>query len=176
MSRRLCFVIDVQPKRTSTNELPALAFGSHYSVFKERPRHALPRRRWCRVLRRTVPDRSLCWKVSLGRRKALGGCSDGMVTLADSAPERQRSRAYRHVPGPCLGRSASDGTGTSRPCRGYSCGMAAPFNQDSERRRPQIWLPHRGAGGACGALRSATPHACRFAKIQRAFRPSSAPI
>jgi len=37
-TRPALLLIDVQPRRTkSANELPALAFGSHYSVFKERP-------------------------------------------------------------------------------------------------------------------------------------------
>ena len=144
--------------------MPALAFGSHYSVFKERPRHAPPRRRWCRVLRRTVPDRSLCWKVSFGCRKALGGCSDGMVTLADSALERQRSRAGQHVPGPCLGRSASDGTGRFPPCRGCSDGRAASPAEDSERRRQ----PHPpGLGRPAERARCSEVHLARLPVLRR---------
>ena len=56
------FLIDVQPIRLSPDELPALAFGSHYSVFKERPRdtplHAGDVRVQCsdvRGLRRETP-------------------------------------------------------------------------------------------------------------------------
>jgi len=64
--------------------LPALAFGSHYSVFKERPGTHLSCRCWCRVARRTVPDELLRRRVSFGCRRARGGRSDGCVTLADS--------------------------------------------------------------------------------------------
>ena len=42
-------LLTYNPTAQTAIGLPALAFGSHYSVFKERPRHAPPRRRWCRV-------------------------------------------------------------------------------------------------------------------------------
>src|SRR5580700_8698859 len=71
-SRPALLLIDVQPNRPKTSELPALAFGSHYSVFKERPGTHHYCRCWCRVLRRTVPDGLLRWKVSFGCRMTLG--------------------------------------------------------------------------------------------------------
>jgi hypothetical protein len=84
VSRPVYFLIDVQPIRLSPNGLPALAFGSHYSVFKERPGTHLSCRCWCRVSRRTVPDELRRRKVSFGCRRARGGRSDGCVTLADA--------------------------------------------------------------------------------------------
>ena len=83
-SRPAYCLIDVQPIRLSPNGLPALAFGSHYSVFKERPGTHLSCRCWCRVARRTVPDELLRRRVSFGCRRARGGRSDGCVTLADA--------------------------------------------------------------------------------------------
>ena len=55
-SEAYVLLIDVQPIRLSPDELPALAFGSHYSVFKERPGTHQSSRCWCRVCQRTAPD------------------------------------------------------------------------------------------------------------------------
>ncbi len=117
-TRPALLLIDVQPRRTrSTNELPALAFGSHYSVFKERPGTHQYCRCWCRVLRRTVPDGLLRWKVSFGCRRALGGRSDGMVTVTAARSSVNAARkeflpgaaqaaaqCTRHSSGPRVGR------------------------------------------------------------------------
>ena len=62
---------------TGADELPALAFGSHYSVFKERPGTHHYCRCWCRVFRRTAPDGLLRRRVSFGCRTDLGGLSGG---------------------------------------------------------------------------------------------------
>ena len=99
--RGLCTsLIDVQPIRLSPDELPALAFGSHYSVFKERPGTHQSSRCWCRVCRRTVPDELLRRRVSFGCRRALGRpfrreCHDSRL-----ATERQRVVGGRSWEGP----------------------------------------------------------------------------
>ena len=103
MSRRLCFVIDVQPKRTSTNELPALAFGSHYSVFKERPGTHHYCRCWCRVFRRTVPDALQVPESLLQMPEGLGGPFRRECHLTRVVRDRQRvrtSQSPRRCPGP----------------------------------------------------------------------------
>jgi hypothetical protein len=92
-------VIDVQPIRLSPDELPALAFGSHYSVFKERPGTHQSSRCWCRVCRRTVPDELLRRRVSFGCRRAWVGRSDGSVTLADVRQSVNASKGKKSDPG-----------------------------------------------------------------------------
>ena len=87
--RGLCTsLIDVQPIRLSPDELPALAFGSHYSVFKERPGTHQSSRCWCRVCQRTAPDKP----ASLLRlSEGLGGPFRRECHCTRRVTERQRA-------------------------------------------------------------------------------------
>jgi hypothetical protein len=89
-------LIDVQPIRLSPDELPALAFGSHYSVFKERPGTHQSSRCWCRVCQRTAPDKP----ASLLRlSEGLGGPFRRECHCTRRVTERQRAFHGRKPPG-----------------------------------------------------------------------------
>jgi hypothetical protein len=119
------------------------------------------------LLRTGRSDRSNRWRVSFGCRRALGGRSDGRLTLTDCAPERQRTRAQGIVPEPCSSRRASHGTGAARSPRGSPPG--------GPHRSP----PGLGAAGptpdrptrtnlvvvTCGVPRRALPHATRCREL-----------
>lgn len=78
--------------------MPALAFGSHYFVFKERPGTHRSSRSWCRVSQRTVPDVLQLLESLLrapgGRGPVRRGCH-----LIRCAREGQRVRARKYPPG-----------------------------------------------------------------------------
>ncbi len=82
----------------SPDELPALAFGSHYSVFKERPGTHQSSRCWCRVCRRTVPDDCFAGESP----SAAGGPGRPFRRVCHCSrrvTERQRAAADRIPPG-----------------------------------------------------------------------------
>src|SRR5580700_9601077 len=81
-SRPALLLIDVQPNRPKTSELPALAFGSHYSVFKERPGTHHYCRCWCRVSEGLFRTDFSAGKSPAAVGGPLGSRSDGMVTVA----------------------------------------------------------------------------------------------
>jgi len=137
-TRPALLLIDVQPRRTkSANELPALAFGSHYSVFKERPGTHQYCRCWCRVARRTVPDGRVRWKVSFGCRTTLGGRSDGIVTVAGASHSVNALSGREHrgaTPGCDL---SADRSGTSAVTDG--CPHERPGSLQAQASRRHQW-------------------------------------
>ncbi len=110
-----CVVIDVQPIRMSPDELPALAFGSHYSVFKERPGTHQSSRCWCRVCRRTIPDEFLRRRVSFDCQRASKRPFRRENHDSRRASERQRVLRHREPSGRVARTAAlaTDRSGTS---------------------------------------------------------------
>ena len=105
------FLIDVQPIRLSPDELPALAFGSHYSVFKERPGTHQSSRCWCRVCRRTAPDEPASL---LQLPEGLGGPFRRECHCSRRMTERQRAFRAENIRGsPRAAASATDRSGPS---------------------------------------------------------------
>ncbi len=86
--------------------MPALAFGSHYSVFKERPGTHRYSRCWCRVSRRTVSDGLLRRRVSFGCRMDQGWPVRRVSHVIRHFRCRQRARGGKsdRFSGPCRGR------------------------------------------------------------------------
>jgi len=121
--------------------LPALAFGSHYSVFKERPGTHQSSRCWCRVCRRTVPDELLRRRVSFGCRRALGRPFRRECHDSRRATERQRVvgveilRARPRIPA-----SPADRSGT--PAVAGGC---PPERPGSRSRRSKTPSGHAGS-------------------------------
>ena len=101
-------VIDVQPIRLSPDELPALAFGSHYSVFKERPGTHQSSRCWCRVCRRTAPDEPASL---LQLPEGLGGPFRRECHCSRRVTERQRAFLRPRTSG--VTRATASGIGRS---------------------------------------------------------------
>ena len=149
----------------STDELPALAFGSHYSVFKERPGTHLSCRCWCRVYRRTVSGRIAPPASLLRLSEGLGGRSDGSVTLPDA---RQTVNASGQAefrrgdrPGPA---TETDRSGTPAHHRG--CPPERPGSLDG--------APSAHHVVACGEP-PGPPHATWCSKLNRLSAPTSSP-
>ncbi len=159
-------LIDVQPIRLSPDELPALAFGSHYSVFKERPGTHLSCRCWCRVYRRTVSGRTTppasLLRLSEGPWE---GRSDGCVTLADARQTVNASVRTGSSRGtsPRTGRCA-DRSGTSTPRRG--CPPERPGSLQGGQCRHRVV--------ACGEP-PGPPHATRCSKLNWLSAPARSP-
>jgi hypothetical protein len=129
--------------------LPALAFGSHYSVFKERPGTHLSCRCWCRVAQRTVPDELLRRRVSFGCRRARGGRSDGCVTLADT---RRTVNAFARAE---IRRASAPG----RP-QGPIVAGHPPAAADARSNGPVPWISPRSNAPDGGMRRALRPSAC----------------
>jgi hypothetical protein len=129
------FLIDVQPIRLSPDELPALAFGSHYSVFKERPGTHQSSRCWCRVCRRTAPDEPASL---LQLPEGLGGPFRRECHCSRRVTERQRAlRAEsirRGTPGCGL---CADRSGTSAVSDG--CPLERPGSLQAQASRRHQW-------------------------------------
>jgi len=123
---------------------PHWLLACHYSVFKERPGTHLSSRCWCRVARRTVPDKQLLPEGLLRFAGGPLGRSDGCVTLSDP---------YRSV-------NASELAGQSRGIPGPGL---APNILPGGRRRPADAGRHPGV--ACGS--SSSPHATRCSKVNQ---------
>ena len=86
--------------------MPALAFGSHYFVFKERPGTHRSSWSWCRVSQRTVPDVLLKLESLLRAPDDLGGPVRRACHLTRLTHEGQRVLA-RKTPTPGRRRGAS---------------------------------------------------------------------
>jgi hypothetical protein len=163
--------------------LPALAFGSHYSVFKERPGTHRLSRCWCRVFRRTVPDVLQVPESLLQTPEGQGGRSDGCVTLSGSCLG-VNAQAGRISRGAAPGRTRHQRSGAGPTSGGSSAGLRrpstagwAPAALPAFRPPDQVFRttsgPHRLV--ACGEpLRSPACHP--VSGVQRTFRSRSAPI
>ena len=128
-------LIDVQPIRLSPDELPALAFGSHYSVFKERPGTHQSSRCWCRVCQRTAPD-------DAGESPSAAGGPWGPFRrechCSRRVTERQRAFQGREPPGVTrAATSFTDRSGTSAVADG--CPPERPGSLQAQASRRHQW-------------------------------------
>ena len=142
-------LIDVQPIRLSPDELPALAFGSHYSVFKERPGTHQSSRCWCRVCRRTAPDEPASL---LQLPKGLGGPFRRECHCSRRMTERQRAFRPEIIRGaPRAAASPADRSGTSAVTDGCPPERPGSLQAQASRRHQLV---------ACGRP-PGLPHATR---------------
>jgi hypothetical protein len=162
--------------------LPALAFGSHYSVFKERPGTHRSYRWWCRV-----PEGLFRTDCSAGESPSAvgrtpGGRSDGMHTVSDRPSYRQR------VPAPET-KQAPEGPPTAFPW--VREGGASPRNHEGcrldsilrppfyRRTKPHPRIATAGDGRLTVPRQDPVIPRCSCAEIEaypyRVGRPASPP-
>ena len=156
-------LIDVQPIRLSPDELPALAFGSHYSVFKERPGTHQSSRCWCRVCRRTAPDEPASL---LQLPEGLGGPFRRECHCSRRVTERQRAFYGREPPGVTrAAASITDRSGTPAVAGGCPPERSGSLQEQASRRHQVV---------ACGRP-PGLPHATRCSMRNELSAPSRPP-